>query len=83
MKNPQKYRMAMGQAIVERREKLVFSRDKLARIIGVTVDYMASIEQGGEDLRLSEMLCISRALNMPPSTLLATAECILSDDDSI
>ena len=78
MKNPQKYRKSLGQAIVERREKLAFSRDKLARIIGVTVDYMASIEQGGEDLRLSELLCISTVLNMPASTLLALAECNVS-----
>lgn len=77
MKDPTEYQGALGKAITDRREKLGYSRDKLARIIGVDTDYVAFVEDGKNDLELSEMIVISRALRIPLSTLLALAESAL------
>ena len=74
MNDPMEFHGALGQAIVARREKLGYSRDKLARIIGVDTDYVAFVEDGKNDLELSEMIVIARALRIPLSTLLAVAE---------
>lgn len=79
MKNQAEYQGALGQAIAARREKLGYSRDKLARIIGVDTDYVAFVEDGKNDLELSEMIVIARALRMPLSTLLALAESALPE----
>lgn len=74
MKDQIEYQEALGQAIAARREKLEYSQDKLARIMGVDFDYIAFVEDGKNDLELSELIIISRALQMPLSTLLALAE---------
>jgi transcriptional regulator with XRE-family HTH domain len=74
MKDLIEYQAALGQAIAARREKLGYSREKFARIIGVDTDYVAFVEDGKNDLELSEMIVIARALRMPLSTLLALAE---------
>lgn len=74
MKDQIEYQEALGQAITARREKLGYSQDKLARIIGVDTDYVAFVEDGKNDLELSELIVISRALQIPLSTLLALAE---------
>jgi transcriptional regulator with XRE-family HTH domain len=79
MKDPQEYQGALGQAITARREKLGYTREKLARIIGVDTDYVAFVEDGKNDLELSEMIVIARALRIPLSTLLALAECVLPE----
>lgn len=75
MNDPMEFHGALGQAIVARREKLGYSRDKLGRLIGWGTDYVASVEEGKRDLELSEMVIVARALRMPLSTLLALAEC--------
>lgn len=77
MKDLAEYQGALGKAIMDRREKLGYSRKKLARIIGVDEDYVAFVEDGKNDLELSEMIVISRALRIPLSTLLALAESAL------
>jgi len=77
MKDLVEYQKALGQAITDRREKLGYTREKLARIIGVDGDYIAFVEDGKNDLELSEMLVIARALQIPLSTLLALAESAL------
>lgn len=74
MKDQTEYQEALGRAIAARREKLGYSQDKLARIMGVDFDYVAFVEDGKNDLELSELIIISRALQMPLSTLLALAE---------
>lgn len=74
MKDQTEYQEALGRAIAARREKLGYSQDKLARIMGVDFDYVAFVEDGKNDLELSELIVISRALQMPLSTLLALAE---------
>lgn len=74
MRDQTEYQEALGQAIAARREKLGYSQDKLARIMGVDFDYIAFVEDGKNDLELSELIVISRALQMPLSTLLALAE---------
>lgn len=79
MKNPVEYQAALGLAIVARREKLGYSREKLARLIGVDEDYVAFVEAGKNDLELSEMIVIARALRIPLSTLLAFTESELTD----
>ena len=78
MKDPVEYRKALGQAIMERREKLGFSREKLARLLGVSIDYVIIVESGKNDLRLTEMMCIAGMLGIPLSTLLAITESIVS-----
>jgi len=77
MKDLVEYQKALGQAITDRREKLGYTREKLARIIGVDGDYIAFVEDGKNDLELSEMLVIARALQIPLSPLLALAESAL------
>lgn len=79
MKDPAEYQGALGQAITTRREKLGYTREKLARLIGVDTDYVAFVEDGKNDLGLSEMIVIARALRVSLSTLLALAESALSD----
>lgn len=74
MNDPTGYQGALGQAITTRREKLGYSRDKLARLIGMTADHVALAEDGRKDLELSEMILIARALRIPLSTLLTSAE---------
>ena len=74
MKDQIEYQEALGQAIMARREKLGYSQDKLARIIGVDTDYVAFVEDGKNDLELSELIVIASALQIPLSTLLALAE---------
>lgn len=44
MKSSAEYQTALGVVIVERRERLGYSRPKLARIIGVDEDYVAFLE---------------------------------------
>lgn len=78
MKDPVKYQKALGQAIMERRERLGFSQEKLARLLGVDIDYVAFVEDGKNNLELSEMMCIAGVLTIPLSTLLALAESIMS-----
>ena len=77
MKDQAEYQGALGKAITDRREKLGYRREKLARIIVVDEDYVAFVEDGKNDLELSEMIVISRALRIPLSTLLALAESAL------
>jgi transcriptional regulator with XRE-family HTH domain len=79
MKDPVKYQKALGQAIKNRRDKLGFSREKLARLLGVSIDYVVLVEDGKNDLGLSEMMCIAGVLGIPLSTLLAFAESELSN----
>lgn len=80
MKDPAEYQGALGQAITTRREKLGYSQEKLARLIGVDTDYVAFVEDGKNDLDLSEMIVIARALRISLSTLLVLAECTLETD---
>lgn len=79
MKDPMEYQGAVGQAIVARREKLGYSQEKLARIIGVDSDYVAFVEDGKHDMELSEMVVVARALRIPLSTLLALAESVMPE----
>ncbi len=79
MKDPAEYQGALGQAIAARREKLGYTQEKLARLIGVDTDYVAFVEDGKNDLELSEMIVLARALRIPLSTLFALAECALPD----
>jgi len=74
MKDQSEYQKALGQVITTRREKLGYTRDKLARLIGMTTNYVALVEDGKKDMGLSEMIVISRVLQLPLSTLLALAE---------
>lgn len=80
MKSQAEYQKALGQVITARREKLGFSREKLARITGISIDAILKIEEGSKDTELSDMLYISRVLGMPLSTLLALAEYAVKDD---
>jgi len=77
--SPGRVQGPLGQAIATRREKLGYSWDKLARLIGVNPDCMALVEDRKCDLELSEMIVIARALRISLSTLLALAESTLPE----
>jgi len=79
MKDPMEYQVALGQMITARRERLGYSREKFARIMGVDTDYVVFVEDGKNDLGLSEMIVIARALRIPLSTLFALAESALPE----
>lgn len=74
MRDQAEYQKALGQVITARREKFGFSREKLARITGISIDIIHKIEDGSKDAELSELLYISRVLGTPLSTLLAVVE---------
>lgn len=75
MREQAEYQRLLGQAIATRREKLGYSREKFARILGKGMDYIASVEDGNYNyLNLSDMIIIARALQLPLSTLLALVE---------
>ena len=74
MNDHREYQKALGQVITRRRERLNYTRDKLARLIGMTANYVTLVEDGRRNLELSEMILISRALQLPLSTLLALVE---------
>ena len=74
MKDLAKYRMALGQVISDRRTKLGFSREKLARITAISIDDVVSIEVGSKDPTLSEMIIISAVLGIPLSALITLTE---------
>lgn len=77
MKETAAYQEALGQVIITRREELGYSREELGRIIGVDEDFVAFVEDGKNDLELSEMMVIARALQMPLSSLLVLTESAL------
>lgn len=77
MKETAAYQEALGQVIMARREELGYSREELGRIIGVDEDFVAFVEDGKNDLELSEMMVIAKALQMPLSSLLVLAESAL------
>lgn len=74
MKDLAKYRMALGQVISDRRTKLGFSREKLARITAISIDDIVSIEEGRKDPALSELIIISAVLGIPLSALITLTE---------
>lgn len=74
MKDPAKYQIALGQVISDRRTKLGFSREKLARITGIGIDDIVSIEAGSKDPTLSELIIISAVLGIPLSALITLTE---------
>ena len=75
MKDQAEYQKALGQVITARQEKLGYSREKFARILGKGTDYITSVEDGNYNhINLSDMMTIARALQLPLSTLFALAE---------
>jgi len=74
MKDLARFKTALGQVISDRRTKLGFSREKLARITAISIDEIVSIEAGGKDPTLSEMIIISAVLGIPLSTLITLTE---------
>ncbi|MCE5322397.1 helix-turn-helix transcriptional regulator [bacterium] len=75
MKDQAEYQRLLGQVITTRREKLGYSREKFARILGKGTDYITSVEDGNYSyLNLSDMILIATALQLPLSTLLALVE---------
>ncbi|MCE5314024.1 MAG: helix-turn-helix transcriptional regulator [Armatimonadota bacterium] len=73
------FRVNFGKAVMARRKKLGYSRDKLARLMGTDSDYVTYVEEGKDDLHLSEMIIVARALQIPLYILLALAESALFD----
>ena len=74
MKDLAKYKIALGQVISDRRTKLAFSREKLARITAISIDDIVSIEAGSKDPTISELIIISAVLGIPLSALITLTE---------
>lgn len=63
---------ALGEVVRERRHGI--SQDDFADRVGVYRSHMGLIERGELDLRLSTLLALANALDMPLSVLMNQAE---------
>lgn len=64
---------ALGDVIREHRRPIA-SQDKFADTVGIYRSHMGMLEQGKLDLRLSTLVAVAAALDMPASELLRAAE---------
>lgn len=67
------FQQALGQLVREQR-KSTSNQDDFADRVGIYRSHMGLIEQGKLDLRLSTLLALSDALNVPLSDLLRQVE---------
>jgi len=74
------FQQTLGQLIRERR-KPTSNQDDFADQVGVYRSHMGLIEQGKLDLRLSTLLALSDALQVPLSDLLRQVEERLKETD--
>ena len=70
----------LGQVVRERR-KQTMNQDDFADEVGVYRSHMGRIEQGTLDVRLSTLLALSDALDLPLSDLLRQIEERLAQED--
>ncbi len=66
--------IALGRVIRERRSALRHSQGSFAETVGLHKTYIGSIERGERNISLKNLIRISAALDMPPSSLIAAAE---------
>ncbi len=66
--------IAFGEAVRARRRELGHSQESLAAEAGLHRNYVGAIERGEQNLALTNILLISRVLQIPASSLVAEAE---------
>ncbi|BDP43758.1 hypothetical protein DAETH_37270 (plasmid) [Deinococcus aetherius] len=74
------FQVALGELIRAGR-KPSYNQDDFADRVGVYRSHMGLIEQGKLDLRLSTLLAVAEALDLPLSTLIGQVEARLAGDD--
>ncbi|GAA5503746.1 hypothetical protein Dxin01_03508 [Deinococcus xinjiangensis] len=67
------YLAALGNVVREHRKPL-FNQDDFADKVGIYRSHMGQIEQGKLDIRVSTLLGVAAALEMPLSALIALVE---------
>lgn len=72
--NAPPHQLALGAAIKHGRLALGVSQEEFAAQLGMHRTQLGHIEQGKKDCRLSTIIRIAKALNMPASSLLASAQ---------
>jgi transcriptional regulator with XRE-family HTH domain len=60
----------IGESIKAHRQKQKLSQEELADICGLHRTYIGSVERGERNISLENIVAISRALKISPSTLL-------------
>ncbi|WP_216326008.1 helix-turn-helix domain-containing protein [Deinococcus aestuarii] len=74
------FQVALGELIRAGR-KPSYNQDDFADRVGVYRSHMGLIEQGKLDLRLSTLLAVAEALDLPLSELIRQVEARLVEDD--
>lgn len=72
--NAPPHQLALGAAIKDGRLALGVSQEEFAAQLGMHRTQLGHIEQGKKDCRLSTIVRIAKALNVPASSLLASAQ---------
>jgi DNA-binding XRE family transcriptional regulator len=67
---PEQLRTALGQRIKNLRITKAWSQKMLAELSGVNLRYIAQIERGELDVRLSTLVALARAFHIPVSQLI-------------
>lgn len=70
----EKNKLMLGQNIKFYRQENLMSQEQLADRASVHRTYIGSVERGERNLSLTNIVRISRALGIPPSTLLKGIE---------
>lgn len=68
------HQLALGAAIKEGRLALGVSQEEFAAQLGMHRTQLGHIEQGKKDCRLSTIIRIAKALDLPASSLLTNAQ---------
>jgi transcriptional regulator with XRE-family HTH domain len=67
---PEQVRKALGQRIKNLRIKKAWSQKLLAELSGINLRYIAQIERGELDVRLSILIAIAKVFRIPASHLI-------------
>jgi transcriptional regulator with XRE-family HTH domain len=62
--------LIVGNKIRALREAAGMSQEELASAAGLHRTYIGSVERGERNISLRNLVCLSRALNIPPAALL-------------
>lgn len=67
----------LGDAVRQARQRLGFSQEELADELGMHRTYVGHIEQGRKDCRLSTLMRLAEALEVPLSALMKPLDKLL------
>lgn len=68
------YAIIVGRILTKRRKSCGLRQEALATALGVTQSTWSRIENGTSALTISQLAIAARALNLPPSDLIAQAD---------